>query len=128
MKVILICALVMLSLIALGQCAMYEQAPHLGIVLWSFALLAIGFSLYRLRLRSRLWYGCFELLITFVASYFVLLNLYEQATSLAAETILGRIIILFAAVYVMIGALSDVGEALLPAWRFTKIWNHLFHN
>jgi hypothetical protein len=118
----------MLAFLALGQCAMYEQAPDLAIVLWGVALLAIGVLLYRLRLRNRLWYGGFELLVTFVASYFVLLNLYEQATSLTMEIIVSRIIILFAAVYVMIGALDNIGEALPPTGRFTKMCNNLFHN
>jgi len=55
MKFIFICMLVMFALIALGQTAMSDGAPHLAIALWSFVLLAIGFSFYRLRLRNRIW-------------------------------------------------------------------------
>ena len=126
MKVVIICAVVMLAFIGLGQTAMYADSPHLAIVLWSFALLAIGFSFYRLRTRGRLWYGGFELLFALTGSYFVLQNLYQNAAALTAELIFSRMILLFAAVYVMVGALSNIGEALSPAWRFTKIWKRLF--
>jgi hypothetical protein len=128
MKVPLICAFVMLAFIVLGQAAMYEKAPHLAIASWSLALLATGVSLYRLRLRNRLWYGSFELLVALAASYFVSLNLYQNAALLTEELILGRMLILFGAVYVMVGALNNIGEALPPAWRLTKIWKRLFDN
>jgi hypothetical protein len=126
MQVVVICALVMLAFIGFGQAAMYAHSPYLAIALWSLALLAIGFLFYRLRMRSRLWYGGFELLFALVGSYFVLLNLYENAAVLTVEIILSRMVLMFAAVYVMVGALTNIGEALLPAWRFTKTWNRLF--
>jgi hypothetical protein len=68
------------------------------------------------------------MLFALAGSYFVFLNLYQNATVLTAEIILSRMILLFAAVYVMVSALTNIGEALLPAWRFTKTWNRLFHN
>jgi hypothetical protein len=126
MKVIAISALVMFAFIGLGQAAMHAEVPHLAMVLWCFALLAVGFLFYRLRMRSQLWYGGFELLFALGGSYFVLLNLYENAAVLTAVMILNRMILLFAAVYVMVGALTNIGEALLPAWRFTKTWDRLF--
>jgi hypothetical protein len=128
MKVVVICALAMLVFIGQGQAAMYADSPHLAIVLWSFALLAIGFSFYRLRMRSRLWYGGFELLFAIVGSYFVFLNLYQNAGALTAEIVFSRMAVLFAAVYVMISALGNIGDGLHPTWRFTKIWNRLFGN
>jgi hypothetical protein len=126
MKVVIICALLMLAFIGLGQAAVYNAATHLAIVLWSFAVLALGVSFYRLRMRNRLWYGGFELLVALVASYFILLNLYQHALALTAEIVVSRMIILFAAVYVIARALTNIGEALPSAGRFTKIWNRLF--
>jgi len=128
MKIIITCAFVMLLLITLGQAAMYANAPHLAIALWSLALLAIGVALYRLRLRNRLWYGGFELVVALAASYFVLLNLYQHVAPFAAELIVTRMVILFGAVYVMVRALDNIGGALPPAWRLTKIWNRLLGN
>jgi hypothetical protein len=126
MKVILIGAFVMLGLIALGQIAMYAGAPHLAIAFWSLALLAIGVLLYRLRLRNRLWYGGLELLVALTALYFVLLNLYQHEAPLTWELIVSRMVILFAAIYVTVRALDNIGAALPPAWRFAKIWKRLF--
>lgn len=126
MRFIFICMLVMFAFIGLGQAAMSGGAPHIAIGLWCFAMLAIGLLFYRLRLRSRLWYGGFELLIALAASYFVLLNLYQHAAGLAVQTLIGRIIILFAAVYVMVRALDNVGQALRPHWRVTEKWQRLF--
>jgi hypothetical protein len=128
MKSIAVCALVMLAFISLGQVAMHADAPHLAIVLWSFALFAVGFLFYRLRIRSHLWYGGFEMLFALSGSYFVLLNLYQNVATLTAEIILSRMVLLFAAVYVMVSALTNIGESLLPTWRFTKIWKRLFRN
>ena len=126
MKVVIVCALAMLAFIGLGQAAVYKAAPHLAIALWSLALLALGVLFYRLRMRNRLWYGSFELLVALVASYFILLNLYQHAPRLTAEILVSRMIILSAAVYVIVRALTNIGEALPSAGRFTKIWSRLF--
>jgi hypothetical protein len=128
MKFVLICMLVMFALIGLGQVAVSNGAPHLAIALWSLALSTIGVSLYRLRLRSRSWYGALELVVSLVASYFVLLNLYQHATGLTAQIILSRMLILFGTVYVMVRALDNIGQGLLPSWRFAKVWDRLFRN
>lgn len=90
--------------------------------------MTVGILFYLLRIRNRLWYGGFELLVALAASYLVLLNLYQNTAMLSVELILSRMIILFAAVYVMVRALSSVGEALPPAWRLTQIWKRLFSN
>jgi hypothetical protein len=128
MKIILICAFVMLAFIVLGQIAMFANAPHVAVALWSLALLAIGVLLYRLRSRNRLWYGGLEFLVALAASYFVLLNLYQNAALITVELILGRMVILLAAVYVMVRALDNIGGALPQTWRLTKIWKRLFSN
>jgi hypothetical protein len=126
MKVVIICALLMLAFIGLGQAAVYKAAPHLAIASWSLALLTLGVLFYRLRIRNRLWYGGFELIVALAASYFILLNLYQHAPGLTAEIVVSRMIILFAAVYVIVRALTNIGETLPSAGRFTKIWNRLF--
>jgi hypothetical protein len=127
MKVVVICAAVMAAFIGLGWVAKQEEAPTLAIVLWIFALLAIAVSFYRLRMHNRLWYAGFELFFSLVGSYFVFQNLYQKLPTLTLEIAVSRMVLMFATVYVMISALSNIGEGLHSSWRFTKLWHRLFH-
>jgi hypothetical protein len=56
------------------------------------------------------------------------LNLYQNAVMLSAPIIVSRMIVLFAAVYVTVRALDNIGSVLLPAWPVTKIWNRWLGN
>lgn len=126
MKVVATIASAMITLIVFGQAAMNWGAPHLAIILWCLSLVAIGLLFYRVRIRSRLCYGIFELLVAMIASYFVLLNLYSHAEAFTFELIASRMMILFAAVYVIVRALDNIGQDLSRNWRFTKAWKALF--
>jgi hypothetical protein len=102
----------MMFAIGVGELLYLSGWRHAALAAWTLSMLPIALSLYRMRHRSRLWYGSLELLIALTAFYFVLLGIIEVAKPMTMELVVGRVLIFFVAIYFMVRALDNIREGL----------------
>jgi hypothetical protein len=114
-----------LVLVALGGFAGWGGAHNVALALWTLSLLVMSAMLYRLREMWRAWYGGMEFGVALVGFFLVLKSFYENLHGMADESILTRMAILFAAVYVMIRALDNIGTGL-KGTKFEGRWKAIF--
>jgi hypothetical protein len=126
MKIVLLCAGTMFALLAACKVAFVLGVPHAALILATLAMLPVAVSFYRLRLRYRLWYGCFELAVALGFFYFLLVNFFASGRPFEFELVTGRSLALFAAIYFMIRALENIRAGLKPEWVLTKRWDAIF--
>lgn len=103
---------IMMLAVGVGELLYFAGWRHAALAAWALSLLPIAFSLYRMRHRSRLWYGGLELLIALTAFYFILLGIIEAAKPMTMELVVGRMLIFFVAIYFMVRALDNIREGL----------------
>jgi hypothetical protein len=125
MKIVLSGIIAMFGLLGLGWWAVKVGAVYEGLAICTVAMFVLAIVLYRLRQRNRIWYGGFELLVSLLAFYVGLLTFYESSTPASLQLIVGRILIMFAAIYVMVRALDNIGTGLRGT-KFEKRWIRLF--
>src|SRR4051794_2616848 len=89
--------------------------------------LTFGFLAYRLRRRSRFWFGIGEIALGFVQVHLAWVPAYDfiaaQGGSRATDLIL-RAPPVILAIYLLVRGLDNVGEDLPPGWRTS--WARLF--
>jgi|SRR5579862_5191113 len=103
---------ILMFAIGVGELLYLAGWRHAALTAWALSMLPIAFSLYRMRHRSRLWYGALELLISLTAFYFVLLGIIEVAKPMTMELVVGRMLIFFVAIYFMVRALDNIRQGL----------------
>ena len=125
MKIVLAGAIAMFALLGIGEWMVAAGAERVGLASWTAAMLCIAIIFYRMRQRNRLWYGGFELTVSLVAFYFGLTTFYESEAPATVQLILGRMLLMFAAIYVMVRALDNIGSGLEKT-RWASRWNRIF--
>jgi hypothetical protein len=78
--------------------------------------------LYRLRERHRVWYGCLESLVALAGVVYLLKGLAENLHDMADAPLVARMAVIFAAVYVMVRALDNIGSELKDS-KVAGRWN-----
>jgi hypothetical protein len=96
-----------------------------GVIAATLAIFSIAVLLYRLRERKRLFYGLLELAVSIVGGFLVLQSFASNSHRIAEEPLITRMALLFAAIYVMIRALDNIGTGLKgsPAG---EVWESAF--
>ena len=115
-----------LVLILLGWLADSADYPTIAIAVWSVSLVAVSVMLYRLREQYRAWYGALEFVIALAGFSIVLKGLHENYRGSADAPLLARIGFLFAAIYVMVRALDNIGAGLKKGSKLQAKWNAIF--
>jgi hypothetical protein len=125
MKFIIISTALMSALLALASTALYFGYTDTTFVLATAAILPVAANLFRLRCRSKVAYGSFELLVAIGFFYFLALGMYKEAYQpLSVELLVSRMLTFFAAIYFMVRALDNIGQGLTGA-RSAR-WKRLF--
>lgn len=121
MRVVLVCALAMFALLALGAWLLVVGEDRTAFLSLTLAVLPIAIMFYRMRGRHRLVYGAFEFLISLGGFYFLLWKLDSM------DPFLARMLAMFVAIYFMVEALEDIGSGLTGT-RLEGSWKRLFGN
>jgi uncharacterized protein with PQ loop repeat len=120
----LVCFGALLLLAAMGELAQLAGSRPIALAIWTLAVLPVTISLYRMRRRERIWYGCLEMAVAFGFFYFLLVG-FDSEVPISAQLITNRTLIMFAAIYFMVRALDNIGEGL-PASKFKQHWEAIF--
>jgi phosphate/sulfate permease len=125
MKIIWLCVGAMFVLLAACKVAFVLGMSHVALTIGTLATLPVAVTFYRMRLQSRLWYGCFELAVSLGFFYFLVANFYENEKPFGLDLITGRILTIFAAIYFMVRALENIGVGLQGS-KYEKRWLAVF--
>lgn len=121
MKLQLSCGASMLALLAIGQLFKSAGDEHVAYALWTLAMIPIAFLFYRMRQRSKLIYGGFELVVAIGFFYFLVASFAESEKLMSDGLILSRMLTFFAAIYFMVRAIENIGTGVTGT-RFEKLW------
>jgi len=90
--------------------------------------LIFGFLAYRLRRRSRFWFGIGEIAVGFVQVHLAWVPTYNFLTADGAANPLGEFLYkatpVILAIYLLVRGLDNIGEDLPAGWRAS--WTRLF--
>jgi hypothetical protein len=97
---------------------------NIAFFVWSLAALPLATLFYSVRRKNRAIYGLVEMVAAVALLYFLFLHF--GPSELTPELITGRTVAIMAVVYVMVRALDNIGEGLLPGSSLEKRWTRLF--
>jgi hypothetical protein len=125
MKFIVTWILVMIALLAAAAIALYFGFTDTMFYLATLAILPIAGGFYRLRCKTKLAYGVFELIVAVGFFYFLALSIYRGPYEpLTFELLVSRTLTFFAAIYFMVRALDNIGQGL--SGTLGARWKHFF--